>query len=581
MPINNQHLIPRKKKNSAIKYETITLKYWKKKLPSFSERVKEIEGSTYPLTEKEWKDPKISQKQNEIFFIHFETDIPDDSLGIDVENAKRFFAIYSKDELIKLFNIVNYVVRESSYARRLFVDEDGFFNWDSFSSEVLLVNNKDSVALFLSFIEGVVIPSSMKIDDKLTLFDITPSFINNLKLAIEFGYVDKITANISVDAFLEKRERLWIESVGRAPKINGLLLANPKNFSKKFIAKIQDVYEEKDLKNLDKEIQLYIGALLNNFGENICHFDNEIIKSGLNRIPFSADYNLQLFSKKLFLSFSKTVEDSRRALKLLSSLNDDDIKTIMKKGSFSESDMKSFSYKNNFYASIQESNHYLFDKLSFENWKMVQRYGSVSSPQMTPNELLQAITLFNENKNNNQNIPIISGSVGSYDYQILEKSNILGLFLGYATDCCMVFGGQHSNGRSCLVAGYEREDSAFFVVTKGKTVYAQSWCWENDKLFSFDSLEVLGKHSGSYSDDIIKCYQEASKKLIEHGYDKVTIGTDGNNTPQALVDSGLESFHRAPEEYLCPIDNVYSDIDYVEGRDNEDAIKLIIVAKKD
>jgi hypothetical protein len=186
------------------------------------------------------------------------------------------------------------------------------------------------------------------------------------------------------------------------------------------------------------------------------------------------------------------------------------------------------------------------------------------------------VNLYDTNKDNKLDIPIISGKVDKYSFEIITKDNPLGLILGYATDCCQVIG---NSGESCLRMGYTHSKSGFFVVKKDSQIYAQSWIWEKDtkegKILCFDSLEVLGKDFNK-SKAILSCYQDASKILVkEHKYSFVLGGIDGNSVPKGLVDTGVEIIDRDSmyrREFNIPFNNVYTDTD---------ADGVVVFAKKE
>jgi hypothetical protein len=230
---------------------------------------------------------------------------------------------------------------------------------------------------------------------------------------------------------------------------------------------------------------------------------------------------------------------------------------ITKKDEITVEDLNVYSFMHNVMQYGNTKQKTALAKLDLYYWKTFLRYGVNSA-----DSILKLISLYEKNKDNEINIPIISGKSNSYEYEILEKDNPLALILGYATDCCQVIGLQ---GEECLRKGFEDPDSGFFAVKKKGRIYAQSWIWQKEtekgKVLCFDSIEVLGKDLNK-SKDILKAYKDISKTLVEkHGYYMVIAGADGNTVPEGIKNLGdYEEIDFISENDLrTPFPNVYTD----------------------
>lgn len=555
------------------KYEKITQKYWRKHIGAEkADEVFLIEKETYPLNKKQWEDPKIAKVQLKSgLFVHFETDIADDSMGLDVETYVRLREQLSVKEIIDVFSVVNFITRGRDM--RNLVDEDGFINWDHFIGSLIAASSKAEVyRRVLNFVDTRAFSNTTVSKD----FNLSLNKVQDLLILVDNNLLPKeITNETSMDSLLATRREVWKTAKNIVPKSKFLLIANPKNFSKEFIQKVQSAYNERNITKLSDESQRYIGALLNNIGLNILHISDELILQGEGSLGIRSELPyIERYPKKLMLDIiekSNSIQDISLNLVLIEKSGFKE--EVFKKGSFIKRDLEMFNYIQRMIQPLSNENKDLvMNTIDFELWKVIHRTSRIH--HISTSHILEATNLFNANKNNELNIPVISGKVGAYTYELLKKSDPRGLFLGYATDCCMTFGS--GNGKSCIYAGYENPDSTFFIVRKGKDVYAQSWVWTSNGHISFDSFEALGSRSESFSSDIIECYKEAAKKFIEAGFKIVSVGSDGNFTPREIREAGIRSYANTPEELRMPFEGVYSDLNTTPEID----VQVVILAEK-
>jgi len=560
----------------AKSFAKATVPYWHKKIGKEKfERYINILKETSPMTEEEWIKPNIAkaiQKYGQ--FIHLETDITDSSEGLKKKHLD-LIDKFNDDEIIEIFNILNSYTNIHSLSQ--YVDEDGFLSWQRFFNNLAqneIISNKkysfnDFKKVIFLHLENNIFYNYQFAKD----FVFSMQSIDSLKLLEKEGFLKRFmnqaseikNSDLSIEDMLKERKTIWKRIQGITPQSKWILLSNPENFSKIFIQKIQSVFKEKQLTKLNDGTQKYIGALLNNFGENIVLLtDKEIIAGEKMMLSFNSenkvDSNISLL-KKIGKVEELTLKSLLHYTKFLTE-NKDLKSELNKKDGITKNDLSVLSYIGEKLNSLPNVRRRRLLKIPFQYWAIFYRY---RVPVVTDIEALN--DLYEKNKDNKLNIPIISGKIGEYTYEILEKSNPMGLILGYATDCCQVMT-QGNQGTQCLVHGYTNPDSTFFVVRKGKKIYAQSWIWQNKDVLCFDSIEVLGRDLNK-NKSVLKAYQETANALIEKGYKTVFAGADGNTIPEGLREVG-SYYSPCPKELRLPF-SCYSDAQ----------AEIIILAGKD
>jgi len=548
----------------AKSFAKATVPYWTKKIGKKRfDRFINILKQTSPMSVDEWVKPSIAKAINKYGqFVHLETDITDSSEGLRKKHLELMYD-FSDDEIIEIFTILNSYVSIQSLSQ--YIDEDGFLSWSRFFDGVLsnnLIYEKDYSfndfkRVLFTFLENTIFYNYLFEKD----FNFTLQSIEALKLLETEGILNSFRnqqkelfeKDLSIEDILNERKILWKKEQNMSPQSKWILLSNPKNFSKLFIQKIQVVFNEKQLTKLKDQTQRYIGALLNNVGENIVLLSDEEIQLGIKSMltlnsTNEVDSNITLLKKinkvepltlKSLIQYSKFLTENK-------DLKDE----LNKKDGFTKNDLSVLSYIGEKLSNLPTQRRRRLLKIPFQYWGIFYRYGVAV---VTDIEALN--NLYEENKDNDLTIPIISGTVGEYTYEILEKSNPMGLILGYATDCCQVLT-QGNQGAQCLMEGYRNENSTFFAVKKGKKVVAQSWMWSNKDVICFDSIEVLGRDLNK-NKDILTAYLETAEELVKKGYKTVFAGADGNTIPEGLRDSG-KYLSPVPQELRLPF-NCYSD----------------------
>jgi hypothetical protein len=569
-------------------------KIWTKKFEK--KRVEEIFAflkSLSPVPEKEWDQIDFlgaTAKYGQ--FVHPETDKHDDSEGIQPKQMKLLEELLSN----KLFYFLEKIVPALNQAAsinffRNYVS-DGFISWNNvFDNHVLsVINNVQYEKKSLDFKIGLIIVSLNSIFSRFNSIEenvvekigqgvFTETTISE---AISSGMLSPGERNlkiehINLEGFFAERQKLWFDTHKIKPQSEEMLRVNPLNFDKKVLDIVDKVFGTRQIGKLQPVQQKWISLLIDNFGLNLSVFPEELVSktSLVNQLNFN-NSQVKDFSKALSKIIKTDISINLNNLKsILNAIHRyeplEDF--ILKQDKLLENDLDVIFFIANIVNQITNTN--VLNSLQAINpayFRTFFRYRVQSY-----NDIIKLVQVFESSKGSKTSIPLISGKVGKYTYEIIDKDNPIGLILGYATDCCQVIGGA---GESCLKAGYKEKDSTFFVVRKGDTVYAQSWIWSKKKTefgsaLCFDSIEVLGKDLEK-SKDILKCYKDASEELLKH-YDIVYAGADGNSMPNGLDKAGefLSIKELRDNNMQCPYDT-YSDLDH-----DEDLGGLIILNKKE
>ena len=552
-------------------------KIWTKK---FSK--KEIEEiwdafiNATPLSKEEWENTKLLEffkKNHQV--VHPETDKWDDTEGIQPKQIKEFLKIYSLKDFEKLCLFLNTMAARDNNYLKSFIS-DGFISWESFFNQVMKdyysiknieeVIGKIYIDLFDRKYSRYQFDKSAfkKIGENLSNITVLDSAI---KMNLVKGNVTK--EHFNLDSFFETRKVLWKKVKGITPQSKAILLANPNNFDKSILLKVEELFGTKQIAKLKENQQNIIAKIINMFGINALAIPKEALLN-IETLTTSDRNDINISDYRVVLNKFKGLS-IREYLNLINMFksNNKIFEDFKKKDKISKEDIDLYLYIDRVisYARSREEKNALMT-LDLYFWKVFQRYG-VNGPE----HIVQLATLFEKNKDNKCTIPNIKGSVNKYEFEMIQKNNPIGLILGYATDCCQTF---DNNGEECLIAGYERENSTFFVVKKKNKIYAQSWVWEKTtkegkRVLCFDSIEVLGKDLNK-SKDILQCYLEASSHLK---YDYIIAGADGNSIPK-----GIESLGEIKtkgfvlnNDLTLPFSGIYSDakgdIVLIKGESND------------
>lgn len=502
-------------------------------------------------------------------FVHPETDVTDDSEGIQPKQLVEILDIYKKDTFVVLERLIPIL---NSYIPRNIFDSyvsDGFISWKQVFKNVVIPNLSKDIDLSIGTIMFKLSPALQRFNniEKEVLKGLGAETIKEERInaAIQEKKVDFNCLKLEVlddSIFLKKRKELWEKENGRAPQADVMLHVNPHNFSPELLDKVNELYGGRQIAKLSDKEQYHVALLIDNLGLNFLSIPVNVLKTTYSSLSFGNDKieDYRLVFDKIFKDLNQKdgnivfVKNLLNVLKSYPLFKD----FILKQQNLKDNNMEIILYISNVFNSIKDKK--IVETLSSLDplfFRIFMRYGVLDLRHIS-----SLMKLYNDAQKVKGKLPLVKGSVGKYDYLVLDKSDPLGLVLGYATDCCQVIGG---NGQSCLYDGYLTPEASFFVVLKNDCVYAQSWVWSRKDTdygtgFCFDSLEILGKDVDR-SPEILGCYKEAAKQL-KKDFDVVYIGADGNCMPDGMEKLGkrldIDTIYK--KNLHNPNKNVYSDL---------------------
>jgi len=564
-----------------------------------------------PLTEKEWGRTTLTKYMKETNqIVHPETDKWDDTEGVEPSHIKKFLKKYSLEDLEKLLVFLNTMSIQNNQVILNHMS-DGFVSWSNIFDNMISPKflKKDSEVVSIEEMIGYLYFQEMsntfyqytktkgvyaKVGKDLTILSQIEDSIRSGLITTEINEV-----NISPIAFYQRRAKVWKEVKKFVPRSRALLNANPYNFGKEVLNKIEQVFGTKDMTSLDKDSQDKINIMINLFGVNVTIINPELLKSDIEKLKaFNTNDKIIKDFRPVLNKFEKvkklSLVEIYQAIDMFK-MNRDYYDMFKKKDEITINDIELYFYMHKMIngANCQEDKDTLL-QLELNYWKTLKRYRVRER-----NDIFKMLELYEENKDNNCVIPHVEGNIGKYKYELLRKDNKLGLLLGYATDCCQTIG---DNGEICMKIGYIEEESTFFAVTRGNTIMAQSWVWEktipqengpDKRVICFDSVEVLGRDLEK-SKSVLKAYKDVANTLVnDHGYDLVYCAIDGYRMPAGFRDLGeLKDLQYVEDNDLLPtFDTVYDDLEepfnacYTDINADEDAeldMKgIMIIAKKE
>lgn len=551
-------------------------KLWKK-----DDDLKKLADQLFDLTKKmspvkNWDDTDFVEAVVEFGqFVHPETDVSDDSEGIQPKQLKELHELLKKDTFDVLEKIID--ILNSYVPRNLFTNyiSDGFISWKQVFKNIVIPNLKENKKnLAIGKIMYDLNPTLKRFNsisnDVLELLGSGKITEDRVITAINENKVDFNQLDLDVldnTIFLTKRKALWEKEKGRAPQAEIMLNVNPHNFHPDLIEVVNNLYGTRQIAKLSEKEQYHVAVLIDTFGLNLLSIPVEVLKTNYSSLSFGNNNidDYRLVFDKVFKDLNKENINITFVNNLISVFPKYPLLKdfILKQQDIKDKNLEVILYITNMFNSI--TNQQVLRTLSSLDpvfFRIFMRYRVVNV-----NDISTLMNLYNEAQKVKTTIPLIQGTIGKYTYVMIDKSDPLGLILGYATDCCQVIG---NAGQECLFDGYLNPNSSFFAVLKDDRVYAQSWVWTTERTnygtgLCFDSLEILGKNV-DHSPEILECYKEAAKKLNET-YDVVYVGADGACMPKGMNKLGTRlSIDEIYDLNLNnPNRNLYSDLTRDQG----------------
>jgi hypothetical protein len=144
------------------------------------------------------------------------------------------------------------------------------------------------------------------------------------------------------------------------------------------------------------------------------------------------------------------------------------------------------------------------------------------------------------------------GLEGDWLLERLATDDLIGPFLGLATNCCQHL---HSAGADCARKIWTDERSAAWVVRYNGGIVAQSYVWRDQSSLVIDSIEALG---GAYVEGIAKLYQKAVNQIIgQFGIEDVLLACTSYGITKQVRKIMVPNAEKFQHTLNCP--SQYSD----------------------
>lgn len=356
---------------------------------------------------------------------------------------------------------------------------------------------------------------------------------------------EKLTlTNLNADSFFKNRETEWEKVHDFIPKSKSVLLLDPNYWDKKvFLESMNILYGTRQLDKLIPADQNDFITFYKSFGKLLIFIapmlNNEHIHKPSQSWPVLYRNDIPNGLRKILVNLGRgidirmKVEDILFMYATMSTFKDSD-EFISKKAQVSIDDVYLLVSIGREIANINDSD---MKKLKDIPWRHI---GVFKKYNVSNNKAV--LDLYAATKDIKCDIPLVSGRVGKYSYEVLSKNDIRGLIAGNAMNCC-----QHipsGIGKSCVYYGAEHKNSTFFIINDDKgNIVCQSWLWEKENILVCDSAETLRR-----DEDFYNIYMEMAEKIVNDPNNKikeVRIGSYGRafgqNLPNASSNVSIPS----------------------------------------
>ena len=528
--------------------------------------------------------------------LHLETDIEDNSLGIKPKWIRSYVQKFGSANLESILWLLNDSIQDTEseqYLRELgYIDDDQAFDWDSYSRAHFKVANYESAHKALIDVVNTYYNAYCLVGNKTVFTDDCAPIISKFPFLVRnFRFTEYREVNLEIiNHFLDERRAVWKAEKGICPKSVAMLLVEPKQFDVKHLDLVKECFQTKQISKLSVWEQYRVASLIDAFGVGLLEISTDSI--GVSKLLGYA-INAREGYKQIVGSVVKAVGNTHFLIDILTTA-----KTVCSKGVNLDRISRMIEkiqdcpdyYKEIIGHIILNPSGFINDDMLDEfldfvheftpaHIKAISRYygGSDSESESGRGKLGEVLpALFEIWKNRSQEQAIrpfgdeLVAKNGIYKYRVVNKEDVEGLVLGYATDCCQVHNGV---GRECLRCGFYDHDSTFFLVEKDGKIIAQSWIWlsHTQKTLCFDSIEVMGGSKRTDLRNIVKCYKHAAVTLLKRGWilERITVGSGGGTSEVdgllgkiKIINVNNLSSRAEREEYLPTVlieGNFYSD----------------------
>jgi hypothetical protein len=539
------------------KYFKKGLKRLKKTFPDSHKEIFSIFEQVLINLDKEWS-PSLIKGKNAI--IHLETEKKDGTEGITPKQLKKLLSFLSKEEIIFIFSTISlfstkiserydpdgdpyYDSEEDSISWKYFFKfniknrEEAFQILTMYTNFTLnekewlsLMNKKDYISKIKSLSKIVLKLKEKKLflkkellEELLNNDDITFNIFSELlesDLLKNNSLISKELLKPTI--FLNNRKKEWGKKHNFVPTDKEILSIDPEFWDKKtFLDSMFYLFKTKQIKKLSNNEKDFFISLYKIFGLNLPTILPTLKLEKVSTLP--EEMTFFLYKKGLNNKFINIMRDLKKGIDLQLKILDlyyiyISLSLLKTKNNNGRINLKTINSLIELGKILKEETPAFYDNLSYDN------VISLVKSNLSKDEINRILDLFKKTKDKKvKGIPLLSGKIKDYSYEMLEKNNIEGLIAGNLTQCCQRINGI---GESCVYYGAENENSTFFIVKKDNKVVAQSWVWRKKGILCFDSIECI---SYSYGESVINLYKDYAKKALKE--DKslklVTCGSYG------------------------------------------------------
>lgn len=508
-----------------------------------------------------------------------ETDEDDDTEGVQPNQIFKLLNVLGEKETYFVFNYLKNLNR--IFRNNGVYFEDGYISWKKILKNEILTEIEDN-------------SKTSKINVMKKLIDLTRSNNTLLKDFDFYKYEDKIylalieetlTFNdfnmilskrpfaqgkelelddLTMKNYWDKRKELWKKIHGIVPQVQELLLLEPEFWHKDvFLESLQNQFGEKQLSKLDAEKQANFINIYKMFGPHI-RFLNSFIKEKKILLNGKFSTNIELYNKmsEPNNAFLKIISESKKGIALNLSIDDykqylttltyfkeanDD---ILKKDRITIVDLNNLKEGYNLAISmISAGKENMLKNMSYKQMAILNKYG------LSENQKKWALDLYNRTCHLQTEVPLFKGTVGDYEFEMIDKNDIRGLVAGNATNCCQTLQSSSRSssvsGPNCVYAGQEEKTQTFFLISKKDRIIAQSWVWlsKNKEQLTFDNIEVLGQELRDSLTECYNMYAEHVLSLKDCPIKHVTVGSGNSDIKLGDYWKNYPKFETIPEAY--------------------------------
>ena len=495
-----------------------------------------------------------------------ESDVNDNSEGIQPKQISRIIDLIGFDGFTKLAKIlsknISYFIAQDTEDTDYFYcngesREDTIISWKEVINDFIMdkVKNKD-----IEYFGKVLFADALGIPNMGTTFtkeqfpysiskEVFKSIISdNLELEkVMFFKTNKIydssetltLKNLNAEDFFGIREKEWKDKHGLTPKNKSLLLLDPEFWDRTvFLDSMMRMYKTKNLQSLSQEDQDDFIRFYKSFGKLLSLVAPMINQEKIHKpsISWPSLYRSDIPEglKKILANLGRGIDIKLKVADILNiyltmSHFKDSNEFILKRNRISIDDIEQLLEVGSQLKNMSEED---LDELGDIPWRYIGVF-----KKYNVNNTKSILELYAKTKDNKLNIPVLSGKMGAYNWNITGKADIRGLVAGNATNCCQHIPG--GIGKSCVYYGAESKHSTFFIITdKAGSIVCQSWIWETDGVLVCDSAEAVRQDNTFY--DI---YMEMAEEVVNASktIKEVRIGSTGRAFNKTLkrVDSAV------------------------------------------